>query len=98
MPGGEGTVSCDCPEVHEGREWRPQCESLEAGSLAVAEAEGREPRSWRCPRCRGPIVRMYFDPTKIDPNNNDAFVPLDHPGDPVIRAGYRCRKATCGWS
>ena len=46
-------MSCQCPEVHDGREWRPQCEALEAGSLASAEAEGPEPRSWRCPRCGG---------------------------------------------
>jgi len=25
-------------------------------------------------------------------------VPLDHPGDPVIWAGYRCRSAYCGWN
>jgi hypothetical protein len=91
-------MSCQCPEVYDGREWRPQCEALEAGALANAEAEGPEPRSWRCPRCGGSIVRAYFEPAKVDPNNNDAFVPLDHPGDPVIRAGYRCRSAKCGWS
>jgi hypothetical protein len=38
-------MSCQCPEVHDGLEWRPQCEALEAGSLASAEAEGPEPRS-----------------------------------------------------
>jgi hypothetical protein len=41
-------MSCQCPEVHDGREWRPQCEALEAGSLASAEAEGPTPqRFWR---------------------------------------------------
>ena len=91
-------MSCQCPEVHDGREWRPQCEALAAGSLASAEAEGPEPRSWRCPRCGGSIVRVYFELAKVDPDNNDGFVPFDHSGDPVMRARYRCRSATCGWS
>ncbi len=35
-----------------------QCEALQAGSLASAEAQGPDPRSWRCPRCDGSIVRV----------------------------------------
>ena len=90
-------MSCQCPEVHEGGEWQPQCEAFEAGSLESAEAEGPDPRSWRCPRCGGSIVRVSFEPAKVDPYNGN-FVPLDHSGDPVIRARYRCRSATCGWT
>ena len=41
---------------------------------------------------------MYFELAKVDPDNNDNFVPFDRCGDPVIRARYRCRSATCGWS
>ena len=53
-------MSCQCPEVHDGREWLPHREAPEARSLANAEAEGLEPRSWRCPRCGGSIVRASF--------------------------------------
>src|SRR5262249_32895313 len=39
------------------------------------------------PRCGGPIVRAYFEPARVDPDNNDAFVPLVYPGDAVtVRA------------
>jgi hypothetical protein len=34
-------MSCQCPEVHDGLEWRPHCEALEAGSLANAESPMR---------------------------------------------------------
>jgi hypothetical protein len=54
-------MSYQCPEVDDGREWLPQCEALEAGSLANAEAEGPEPRSWRCPRCHG---SSHLTPTR----------------------------------
>jgi|SRR6516162_8089887 hypothetical protein len=73
-------MSCQCPEVHDGDEWLPHCEAGDAGSLAGAEAEGLEPRSWRCPRCGGSIVRVYLELAKIDPDNNDAFLPLEPPG------------------
>jgi hypothetical protein len=91
-------MSCQCPEVHDGREWLPQCEAFEAGSLASAEAEGPEPRSWRCPRCGWAIVRVHLELAKVDPDNNDGFVPFDQSGDPVMRARYRCRSAACGWT
>jgi hypothetical protein len=27
------------------------------------------------------VVRAYFEPAKVDPDINDAFVPFAHPGD-----------------
>ncbi len=77
-------MSCQCPEVHDGREWRPQCEALETGSLASAEAESPEPRSGRCPRCGGSIVRVYFELAKVDLDKQRrlrALRPLGRPRD-----------------
>ena len=36
------------------------------------------------PRADRPI---HLEPAKVDPNNDNTFVPLDHPDDPVILAG-----------
>jgi hypothetical protein len=91
-------MSCGCPEVYNGQEWVPHCESLDAGALDEAEAAGPEPTGWRCPRCHGPIVRIYLEPARQDPRNPNEFVPLHQSGQLVVRAGYGCRAARCGWS
>ena len=89
---------CHCPEVHNGTEWVPHCESLAAGSLQAAMAEGAEPTGWRCPACRGSIVRVYLLPSRLDSRTGNALVPFDDVGQATVRAGYRCRSLVCGWS
>jgi len=90
-------MPCNCPEVFDNHEWLPQCESMRAGSSWSAKGEGLEPTSCRCPRCAGPIVRIYFEKVKLDPIT-DEFLPPDQPGEPVLRAAYRCRSRACGWA
>ena len=34
-------------------------------SSRLAKAEGPAPRSWRCPRCGGPIARAYFESARV---------------------------------
>jgi len=34
---------------------------------------------------------------KLDPIT-DEFLPPDQPGEPVLRAAYRCRSRACGWA
>jgi hypothetical protein len=90
---------CNCPELYtENRGWQPVCEAVLPGrigaSLRDAAAEGPDPRSWRCPKCQGAIVRGFWERTP--PGQVSAFVD-DIEEDDAVRAGYRCRTAICGW-
>jgi hypothetical protein len=95
------SLSCQCPEVWTGTTWTVHCEAIgdEDGvfaDLEAAAAAGPEPRTWRCPTCHGPIVRAFWEASA-------AGVPSVHvPGaiddQAVVRAGYRCRSAPCGWA
>jgi len=67
------------------------------GDLDGAEAEGPDPGSWRYPLCHGPIVRMYLKRERVDPRTGDPRSP-NGPGEPAVRAGFRCRRSVCGWN
>jgi len=77
--------------------WVRHCESNRAGDLDGAEAEGPDPGSWRCPLCHGPIVPMYLKRERVDPRTGDPRS-LNGPGEPAVRAGFRCRRSVCGWN
>jgi uncharacterized protein with PIN domain len=92
---------CNCPEVWIGTEWTVWCEAIDDegrlfADLDDAAAEGSEPRTWRCPKCHGPIVRVFWEETAAhEPSLN---VPSQVEDQAVVRAGHRCRSARCGWA
>ena len=65
-------------------------------TLADIERGGTDPSPgrWRCPRCQGPIVRMFHETTAPDEQSRYVDDVADWRAE---RAGYRCRMAACGW-
>jgi hypothetical protein len=91
-------MPCNCPETYTSQGWEPVCEARDDTGRFItarhAEDQGSEPTSWRCPRCQRGIVRTFMERTEA--GEPSRFV--DHVEDePAVRAGYRCRVATCGW-
>jgi hypothetical protein len=86
-------MSCECPEVHINREWQSFCERQPPMDAAGPDPS---PTMWRCPHCRGSIVRTFHEVTREgEPSHH--VDDLDNERE-VERAGFRCRSASCGWA
>ena len=76
------------------------CEAVDEANRGLpdhdAEAEGPEPCTWRCPTCHGPIVRVFWEETAAHESKSER--PGEIADQAVVRAGYRCRSAPCGWA
>ena len=98
---GRRSPRCNCPEVWTGTTWIVFCEVIDdrdriLADLEAAAAAGPEPRTWRCPTCHGPIVRVFREASAADVPS--VHVPGEIEDEAVVRAGYRCRSAPCGWA
>ena len=84
---GTEDLMCNCPEVFypAWEEWVDFCGVLPP--LAVAEAQGCEPRTWRCRKCQGGIVRTFLERT--GPREASAVVDDDHEVRQDPREGMR---------
>jgi hypothetical protein len=89
-------MSCQCPELLTDQGWLTFCEAP-GDHLTALIAAGSDPcpAEWRCPWCGGRIVRTFLEETPA----HELSSYVDNRAEfEAVRAGHRCRRASCGWA